>query len=145
MSRVLSDPIFTSVYSSVDELSPGAGSLYVTGESVEERSRHTALWEERCPDATFAYVCDTSRNEAAVSIKGRTHRVLLRSLSSMAAIVGSGEYSSIYLDITGLEHSVWAPLLRALRGEDDTCLLCLCGARGLQVTGGSDGCDDFRS
>ena len=115
MSSRLIEPIFTSVYPSISDFSPLEGSLYISGGSVEERSNHTELWEDGCTNVTFARVTSADPFEAVVSIAGTDHTVRLRSMTSIGAIYGNGEYSAIYLDITGLEHSVWAPLVRGLR------------------------------
>ena len=115
MRNILTEPVFTSVYSSIAELQVIRGSLYITGTSVEQRSMHTSLWEESCPTVTFARVVDSGRYEARVSVDRADIVVKLRSLRSISELLNRTEYSAVYLDITGLDHHIWAPFLRGMR------------------------------
>ncbi len=112
----MNEPIFTSVYPDFGQLQPAANSLYVTGTSVEERSHHTSRWESRCSEVTFARVVYEHPFRAIVSMGGEEVATLrLRSLREIVGFLDEYSPLSVYLDITGLEHRVWAPLLRGIR------------------------------
>ena len=112
---MITEPFFTSVYSNIGELRPLARSLYITGTSVEERSRHTSLWEASCSEVTFARVVYRHPFDALISIGGNEVAVRLRSLGEIIRFLEDHSSTAIYLDITGLDHCVWAPLLRGIR------------------------------
>lgn len=111
----MNDPIFTSIYSDITELNPPPGSLYITGTSVEDRSRHTSRWETNCSGVIFARLTAERSYRAVITIGLDTVELRLRSLSDILCFLGDYRSSSVYLDITGLEHRVWAPLLRGIR------------------------------
>jgi hypothetical protein len=111
------EPIFTTVLPAVDAFRPLAGSLYITGESPEQRSTHTGTWQSRCPDVTFLLVTTNDSATMSVDLAGISTTINLRSAASVRALLDQGAHSAIYLDITGLPHHVWAPLLRAIRSR----------------------------
>ena len=111
----LNEPTFTRILDNVTELRPVPGSLYITGESVEERSSHTTSWQARCTDVEFARLASDSSFEMTLATAGKEHRIKLRSDTSIDTFLNSRNPSAVYLDITGLPHRVWAPLLRAIR------------------------------
>lgn len=113
----VNEPVFTAVLSDVSELRPRAKSLYITGVSVEERSKHTERWEATCPDVTFARLTDDDASKATFSVVSRQMALRLRSASEIGEFLSVQQYVAVYLDITGLPHHVWAPLLRAIRGR----------------------------
>ena len=114
MSRI-NEPVFTSILDGVSELRPIPGSLYITGVSVEERSSHTESWEAGCQDVTFARLVDENSSEVTLSIEGRERVVRLRGETSVSNFLEEEQGGTVYLDITGLPHRVWAPLLRCIR------------------------------
>ena len=112
---MLSDPLFTSFANNIGELPFEPGSLYICGHSNEERSRHADDWEGRCAGVTFAYVVSDDHFRATVTIGNQRTTVLLRSESELEQILTRQSYSVVYLDITGLDHHIWVPFLRAIR------------------------------
>jgi hypothetical protein len=108
------EPVFTTVQEDVSRLRPVPGSLYITGISVEERSSHTAKWEANCGDVTFARLKTHDRAAATVTIADRTETFRLRSSTEVGRFLDK-RYTAVYLDVTGLPHHVWAPLLKGLR------------------------------
>ena len=114
---LLSRPLFTRVLKTVFEFRPLARCLYVCGTSGEERSEHIVAWEGACEGVVFARLQRSDRTVASVSLDGIDRLVLLRSSRSIAEFLDAGEYSGFYLDVTGLPHHVWAPLLRGMLGR----------------------------
>ena len=115
----INEPVFTSILRGVSELRPVPGSLYITGVSVEERSSHTSSWEAGCRDVTFARLVDEDSFKMTLSIEGRERVVLLRSEASVSDFLEEERGGTVYLDITGLPHRVWAPLLRCIRSRHE--------------------------
>lgn len=113
--NLVAEPVFTSIFSDFAELTPHPGSLYIAGTSIEERSQHTSLWEKTCSDVTFARVVCEDGSRAVVSVEQNRVEIRLRSLREIRRLLGVHSYTAVYLDITGLDHRVWAPLLRGIR------------------------------
>ena len=101
---------------------PGDGSAYIFAGGPEERAGHVDVWRG---SARVLLVEVQSQSEAGFSalIEGRTRSVQLRSAGQLADLL-RGVPHRVYLDITGLSHSTWAPLLRAALtlGKDLLCV-----------------------
>jgi hypothetical protein len=103
----------TETFETVATFRPEPGSAYVTGTSVEHRSRHDRLWEQSCSDVRFYRVMREAADEIEFDqTDGGT--IQLRSHSQLSFFWKSMPANSIYIDITGLRHSSWAALLRGL-------------------------------
>ena len=114
------EPLFTQVLPNVRALRPQDGSLYITGLSVEERSKHTREWESECKDVTFARVAEKDRSTTSVAVGGEPAvDVALRSNRELEILLSRRRQTATYLDVTGLSHHVWAPLLRAMRSRPE--------------------------
>lgn len=111
----LADPLFTSVLPDIGQLKPLDGSLYITGASEEERNHHTSQLERAFSNVTFARVTRDDRSRATISVQQGDVEIRLRSIQNIIQTLAMDSYTAVYLDITGLDHHVWAPLLRAIR------------------------------
>ena len=118
--RPLNEPALTSVLNDVAELRPMRGSLYITGVSVEGRSTHTVRWEAECHDVKFARLVHEDAATATLSMEGETYEIRLRSTLAISRFLEAVEYSAVYLDITGLPHHIWAPLLKGIRSRAES-------------------------
>ena len=111
-------PVFTTILQNVTELRPQPRSLYITGTSIEDRSHHTEDWRSLCQDVKFAQldssVDSSDRSKMTFWINQNQKTILSRSTTSVTQFLSTEQYSAYYLDITGLPHHVWAPLLRGL-------------------------------
>jgi hypothetical protein len=118
------EPLFTTVLPDVGDVRPIPGSLYITGVSVEERSGHTARWEAACRDVIFARLTAEDASTMTFSLGATSLTLQLRSMSEIGRFLAAQAQSAVYLDITGLPHHVWAPLLRGIRmrAEPAYCL-----------------------
>ena len=121
MAHQIRKPVFTSILRDVGELRLKRGSLYITGLSVEERSHHTEIWEKNCIDVRFARLVREDAFSVTFGIEDEDREFALRSSSAISAFLDRQEFESVYLDITGLPHHVWAPLLRVIRERDESC------------------------
>lgn len=106
-------PLLTDSYSKVDDFIPAPGSAYLYGISIEQRSEHTQVWGPRAMDVEFVKIIEQNTSNFTVTLKDDNRRVSLRSESQLQNLVKSIDQSTLYIDITGLDHHVWAPLLRA--------------------------------
>ena len=110
MPRLEKRALYTRTLSGWEGLSLNQNSVYLWGSSSETRSEHPYGWEERESGARFVKILPQSGTsftaEGAI-----TSQVQLRSATQMAAFtreIGG----DLYLNITGLPHHVWAPILR---------------------------------
>lgn len=106
-------PLFTEVHDRIEHFTPVPQSVYVHAKSHEERSTHVDKWGAKSR-LNFVSISDQSDNSISyVGRHGSDQTVLLRSDNQIAAIWQEYPDVDIYLDITGLAHHVWAPLLRS--------------------------------
>lgn len=106
-------PTLTRLYERVEDFVPLPGSAYILGTSVEQRSEHSTEWVARAGDTTFVRIIAQRSHEFDVDLRG-IRRVGLRSGEQLSRLVREIGRPRVYLDITGLGHHIWAPLLRAL-------------------------------
>lgn len=113
MLEVCDRPIFTQIVDSIHDFVPESGSSYLYGTSVEERSAHSPDWEQRASAVQFIPVVRQGTLDLDIEVSGAVVTLPLRALSKLTA--QADQLSDIiYLDITGLAHNVWAPLVRAI-------------------------------
>jgi hypothetical protein len=111
--QIRDQPILTEVYSDADQFRPKKDSAYLCGLFSEHRVPKIHTWEAGSPDVLVARVMDQQTNEISVSINDQTSKLPLRSTAHLADFWKSLSRHSAYLDITGLAHHVWAPLLKS--------------------------------
>ena len=119
MPSPIEKPLLTRLHNGWDSFQLEPGSTYIHGTSVEERSIHPEEWEDAANDVVFVRISsfentpsrDFSRCTAEKD--GVTSRLRLRGADNLHAFVAKIKSRVVYLDITGLPHHVWAPLLRA--------------------------------
>lgn len=114
------EPHFTRVLEAIESLRPSSGSVIITGASSEARSTYSWQHEQGLTDALLFHAVTLSNSEATFSDGTSEHIVQLRNLDSIRRLLDLSQ-SAIYLDITGLPHHVWAPVLRAMRLRTDPC------------------------
>lgn len=107
------EPLLTDSFDRADEFRPVTGSTYVFGQTTEERSSHLTSWTS-LSGTTFVQICEEKDTSITVKVAGETREVLLRSERQLADLWNSIPDQTVYLDITGLSHHVWAPLLKSL-------------------------------
>lgn len=112
-------PLLAKLYSGWNSFHLNAGSTYIHGTSPEERSVHPPAWEESANDVTFVRLSslENTRSRDFLRCNAELHGVVntlhLRSNKQLHAFFSELQSRIVYLDITGLPHHVWAPLLRA--------------------------------
>jgi hypothetical protein len=110
---VADEPILTDSYLRADLFRPLRDSVYVYERSIEQRSEHLEPWAN-AEDIDFVEVVAEGEAHADIALSGSPRRVLLRSERQLDGLANDLGPKPVYLDITGLSHHVWAPLLRSL-------------------------------
>ncbi|MCU5773028.1 hypothetical protein [Winslowiella arboricola] len=103
-------PILTSTYETTQDFVPEEHSIYIFGRSGEERSKHIDFVYKNMPNITFKEIF----SESLYSFTSENgNDFYLRSEKSILEFIGLVEINQcIYIDITGLTHSVWARLIQ---------------------------------
>jgi hypothetical protein len=110
MEYIPNRPLFTDSYDSPDEFSPEPGSAYIYG-IFEERSKHIERWRSTARDVRFIQLTERSLFEASTDVDA-VPNIVLRNKDYFQRLFASIGRTTIYVDITGLGHHVWAPLVR---------------------------------
>lgn len=118
MQYRLDEPFFTTVLPDSAWV-PAEDSLYITGDSTESRSSHIASWEGSLSTVEVLRVRHESSALAVASSERGTVELNLRSAAALAELLDNCRRATTYLDITGLPHHVWAPLVRAIRARPE--------------------------
>jgi len=114
MKAIEEYPIIGRSYSTTTEFRPIAHSAYIFGLSVEERSAHTKSWMRECDDIEFVRISDQSISQFSVLNEDTKTEYRVRSQKDLTKFVNSLQEQRVYLDITGLDHCIWAPILKFL-------------------------------
>lgn len=104
---------FTEVFPALEDFVPAPGSVYVYGTTPEDRSAHSDEWEGRASDVQFVRLSADTQWEATFSVAANDQTVSLRSYQALKAFWNQFAGRVAYIDMTGLGHHVWAPMLRA--------------------------------
>lgn len=96
------------------QFAPVPESAYVYASAREDRSGIASRWVQSA--RMVAHVEDQGRDSFTVRIGQTFATYRLRSRTEMSSFA-SGLPETVYLDITGLDHQVWAPMLRSLLAE----------------------------
>jgi len=107
------DPLFTKTYKNANEFSPNPGSIYILGDSPEQRSAHYKYWMSTVSDVEFINIIKQDTSYFDAQTKDSEEHINLRSIDQLKNFLEKFNRDSIYLDITGLAHHIWAPLLKA--------------------------------
>ena len=123
MPTPLEKPLLTRLYEDWESFELEPGSTFIHGTSVEERSVHPPTWEKAVNGVSFLSFSsfenskgnstDRDFSHCAANMGGSQVKLQLRSGSQLRDFFLKIKSKIIYLDITGLAHHVWAPLLRA--------------------------------
>ncbi|MBL7176056.1 MAG: hypothetical protein ISS66_09565 [Desulfobacteraceae bacterium] len=113
MGTIRDRPLFTDTYANFDDFSIENENTYVFGTSVEERSSHIEKWKGKIGNVIFVSIFNQESNSISVEIEGNVKILALRSGEQLRNMWNDLKYKTVYLDITGLSHHIWAPLLKA--------------------------------
>src|SRR2546423_562732 len=112
---VRDQPILTEIFSAPNKFLPENGSVFLLGTSVEQRSVYPKEWENiaTANAVTFVRVINQYATYIDIVLAGSTVRIQLRSSKQLKELWSKIGDRTVYLDITGLGHHVWAPLLKS--------------------------------
>ena len=119
MRSPIDKPLQTRLYEDWDSFELEPGSTFVHGTSVEERSIHPTTWEHAAKDVDFVSfsslenTTDRDFSRCTAEMHGVARTLNLSGRDQLRAFFLKIKSDIVYLDITGLPHHVWAPLLRA--------------------------------
>jgi hypothetical protein len=106
-------PLLSTVFSARDDFVPRAGSAYVFATSSEDRSAHSPDWERNAAGVNFVRVSTQTSGSFRATVGSEDVPVSLRSGRELQEFWRRLGVGLAYLDITGLGHNIWAPLLKA--------------------------------
>jgi hypothetical protein len=104
-------PLYTDEYTDPALFMPEPKSSYVFGVTSEKRSEFALQLQGRATDVEFVELREADRFVVETG-SDEPLRIPLRRKSVIAEFVKSIKGSPVYLDITGLSHSTWAPIVR---------------------------------
>jgi len=106
-------PIFTQLVDDAAAFSLSAGAAFVSGRSHEARSQHVEDLRARTTGATFVDLTHQSDESFRWRPPGASEDtvVRLRSVAELTAFWNEVGGAGAYLDITGLTHPIWVPLV----------------------------------
>jgi hypothetical protein len=114
--NILQAPLLTHVHQSASDFKAVPGAAYVFARSPEDRSLHVDAWRSQRPDVLLIEIVEQGRSSFLVSEASSVmphNAIALRSRIALANFWQRVEGRRAYLDITGLAHHIWAPLLRS--------------------------------
>ena len=115
MQGMLDNPIYTDILNDVTELRPEPGSTYILGVSIEDRSRHWEQWERNCEGVSFVRVVSQEQAQMTILKGDKEIRIALRSQIQLKSLLSQLNGKTLYIDITGLSHHIWAPIIRTCK------------------------------
>ena len=110
-------PLLTRMYDNWSKLQLPADSCYIYARSSEERSEHPSHWEQKQVGCHFVEVVNQQPFSFSVAIGGHIQDVRIRSKADLLQLVSQVNSTRVFVDITGLEHHVWASLMKAIISE----------------------------
>lgn len=109
-------PLFTQQFDSAKRIQPPSGATYLYG-LLEERSEHVNSWMQSATGVHFEEIVE---DDIAPFISVGAQRLSLRRRDDLKAYLARLPNDIIYIDMTGLSHHVWAPLVAvALESKKD--------------------------
>jgi hypothetical protein len=116
MTELLSEPISSELFAGPRDLRVQHDASYLFAFSVEDRSRLAPDWMQRHPDVRFVELIpdDSTRAGFSWQSSGETGAVRLRSEKQLNEFLRALGRQTVYVDITGLPHFVWIPVIRAV-------------------------------
>lgn len=107
-------PSLTESYRDAASFTPAQDAVYVYGCSGEERSTHVDLWMHKRVDVRSLKISKEDDYEIQIEEGSEVSTIPLRSGAAIQTLVDESRGRIWYLDITGISHHAWAPLLKGL-------------------------------
>ncbi len=110
MDSIVKRPLFTRTFEDVKDFTPPNDAGYIYG-IFEERSLHVQSLLASATGVKFVELAEITSFEVSTSLSG-VPKLTLRNRDDFDALFGSLGCTTVYIDITGLAHHIWAPLIR---------------------------------
>ena len=107
-------PLLTRTHTDWNDFQLPIDSCYIYARSSEKRSEHPSLWEQKHDGCRFVEIVDQRPFNFSVTIDDSTQDIFIRSNAGLSQLIAQIDSTRLFVDITGLEHHVWASLLRAI-------------------------------
>lgn len=104
-------PVLTDTFESAKDFRPLENSIYIFASTGELRASHIESWRSNIQGVKLCEIC--YETQSSFQLKGDSSFISLRSEIEIRALWNDATPNvKIYLDITGLTHSVWAGILK---------------------------------
>ena len=110
-------PLLTRTHCNWSALELPVESCYIYARSSEARSVHPSLWEQKHNRCRFIEIVEQQPFRFSVAIDGSKQDILIRSNASLSDLLSKLGSARLFVNITGLEHHIWASLLRVIIDE----------------------------
>ncbi|WP_339731025.1 hypothetical protein [uncultured Gimesia sp.] len=112
---IQNEPLLTSIYEEHSDFCPVDGSIYLALDGIEERSGHFTELRRAASNVFYFDVVREGKSDLDIQIPDEPSPTTfrLRSRKQLNNIWERAENKIVYLDITGLRHHIWIPLLRS--------------------------------
>lgn len=110
MTALRDSPLFTKVFDGPHAFIPEENSAYIYG-LFEERSDHISSWAGGTRNIQTIKVLEQDRSHLSTDLNNLA-KISLRSKAELGKIFDAIKRPRVYIDITGLSHHVWAPLVK---------------------------------
>ena len=108
------EPLLTKIYEEIDDFRPDTGSVYIGLHGIEERSHHSRGF---AASTSFQFLHIDREGDNEFDLMAQSSSVpdtfSLRSRRQLADLWSRYQSTKIYIDVTGLRHHVWIPILRS--------------------------------
>ncbi|BCQ53753.1 hypothetical protein [Burkholderia gladioli] len=105
-------PVLTDTYESASDFRPVENCVYVFASGNEARAKHMESWRADVKAVRFCEIEQEALDQFRIKETGVT--LSLRSAVQLASLWdGLDANATIYIDITGLTHAVWAGILKS--------------------------------
>lgn len=105
-------PLWTKVFDDISSFNPPEDTLYIYDPTVEERAKHVLQWSKSGKNVTIAEIVSFDDSHVSCDIDGVLYRIGLKT-DDIVNLAHHYNRPSVCLDITGMEHRVWAPLVKS--------------------------------
>ena len=110
-------PLLTRTHVDWSDFQLPNDSCFIYARSSEKRSEHPSQWEKKQDECRFIEVINQRPFDFSVIIDDSTQDILVRSNAALSHLISQIDSTRLFVDITGLEHHIWASLLRAIIRE----------------------------
>lgn len=119
---ILSRPLFTDTYDNLYSFTPDKNSTYIFSSGEECRSKPPKNWRTK-QHCDFLSITETENSVIFHTQEGEIERSI-RGQASLTSTLHDITKEVIYIDITGMGHNTWAPLLKCSL-ETQKTIICV--------------------